>query len=298
MEKQSPLSFRKLRPLVAVIGLYLLSLPGLAQEQPQAVAAEKQEEALASVVQVQIIEDPADVELDAKAAQQTVAMEERSVRAQEWMYAEAKRAADYSLWQVAITLIGTILVFGTLVSALMANKAAWGAVAVTRDVGDRQLRPYVLSDGLEIVDTENVTDGHFGWNVALKWRNHGHTPTVNAITRNYVMVLDSLPGEDFAYTTGIDEYAAPIAIGPGAVQMTKGPSVSSRDVARMLAGQTHILVWGFVEYSDRATGGPRFRSEYCVQIIDGRQRGNKWSFVQYGPFNGWDDECMYPPQSS
>lgn len=287
---------RTLRPLMTVIGLYLLSQPGAAQEQPQAAAKEESRK-VPPVVRVEIIEDPENTEFDVKAAQRSAAMEDRNVRAQEGMYAEAKRVSSEATYQTWLTGIGALLVFSSLLLALRANKAARDAVAVTREVGDRQLRPYILSDGLEVVDTAHVVDGHHGWNVVFKWRNHGHTPTVNAVTRNYVMVFDSLPDTDFAYEADIDDHAAPIAIGPGAIQKTRGPSVSSKDVARMMAGQAHILVWGFVEYSDRATGGPRFRSEYCVEIIDGKPRGNKWSFVQHGPFNGWDDECMYPPQS-
>jgi hypothetical protein len=85
------------------------------------------------------------------------------------MYSEAKRMADYAVSQTWLTGIGAVLVFGSLLLALQANKAARGAVDVTRSMGRAQTRAYLsISSAYFYVSGEA--------DIVLGIRNTGLTP--------------------------------------------------------------------------------------------------------------------------
>lgn len=215
------------------------------------------------------------------------------LEAQQWM-------ATSSIWMLIVTSLGVFFVGitvlqtrGLLENANETTRAANETLQQTLQLGSWKLRPYVHSAGLELVPTK-----HGGLQVFCKWFNHGATPTVNAVTTHYIAVTEELPGDDFAYENNLDHRAGRIAIGPDTLTKCIGPTVSSLDVARMREGRAHIIVYSFVEYSDQSGSGRRYRTEYCARIVDGKAYGNVWSFITHGPHNGWDDECLYVPQTS
>ena len=179
-------------------------------------------------------------------------------------------------------------------AALRAAEAADATVDVTRDIGQRQIRAYVISD-TEIVwqhvndeSGKNIVSHNFG----IKWKNCGMTPARRCYARTSLRVFDGVMPSDFAYP----DRAAPIVtetshIGPNQSFRSIVGGISVSDVAAVERGEKHIYVWSWIEYDD-IFGGTRRRTEVCYDLRISRG-GQVCSPNIAGPFNGADEDCHH-----
>ncbi|MCZ7887836.1 MULTISPECIES: hypothetical protein [Agrobacterium] len=167
---------------------------GQAQDQPDKASGEAGAHQSAPYqfpfsVPVNIIEDKATSDARDRHEQEARQREIEDLVAQQGMNFATQamndatqRMAEYAWWSTVFVGIGTLLLIFTLWLTRLANKAAQEAVAVTRDMGQRQLRAYlhvganypfaiiegdVSSDGTKIVQ---------GFGVSLSIENKGITP--------------------------------------------------------------------------------------------------------------------------
>jgi hypothetical protein len=193
-----------------------------------------------------------------------------------------------SLFGAAITAVGVVYVARTLRAALDANRGF-------KESAERQLRPYVVFETVEL--TQPLTTRV---HIQPRWKNSGQTPTRNARVNWGVRIgKDRLPA-DFDYPEGnVAEETAPmpgrITLGAGETRFGVGPFVDVHDMAAVDEGKTRIFVWGWLEYNDGFPDTPRRRSEFCVQILKS-QEGRV--VLQTGPHNGLDEECLNPVRTS
>lgn len=107
-------------------------------------------------IPVEIIEGDAEAAARQNSEKEARQREIDDLAAQEGMNAATQamnvatqRMVDYAWWSNAFVLAGTILLIATLVLTWLANRAAVKAVRVTREIGNRQLRPYAFCKSVE-----------------------------------------------------------------------------------------------------------------------------------------------------
>lgn len=107
---------------------------------------------------------------------------ERDLDAQESMALWAMIMTAISVAGVGLTGLGIYLVWGTLSETRIAARAAQDAVAVTRDIGEAQVRCYIYANVAEInTDTDNMD---------IVFRNFGNSPGSVSYVDCYVLVYD------------------------------------------------------------------------------------------------------------
>lgn len=264
---------------------------GQAQEQQQQPEGSQQEQspALPPVVRVHIVEDQSKADSTEAEKREANTRDNRDLVAQEGMHFEAKRMANYAFAQTILTGIGALLVFGSLVLALQANKAAIEAVSVTRKIGYGELRPYV-----SLARTERVVDPT-GWHFQPVWRNYGQTPCRNVKCMMGWGFLDSEPNGEFAYADNLTEPVS-LPLGPQDERPINGPHLKNEEIDNwgLMAGNFYF--WGWIEYSDAIEPTNRHRSEFCCKLILDRKR-DRWSVLTIGPHNGSDEDCLKQPHT-
>ena len=316
---------RGYRHIVLAIGLIaLLCAPALGQEgQPQGIgeneeAGEQAQEDRPSdtAVEDQIVspvEAPqaefaaSDAEGDDQAAEQHQTQQPvfdwrafvsaKDTLAQWIMAAFGVVATGVSIW--AIILLRRTLRESRRATkaALRAAEAAGATVDVTRDIGQRQIRAYVISD-------PNFEWGHayrdrpkniVGYNFNMKWRNCGLTPARRCRSRVSLGVFDELLPRDFSYA---DKAAPEITdtnyIGPNQIILSRVGGFKLGDADVVQRGEKHLYIWGWTEYDD-VFGGVRRRTEFCYRIRIDWDEDGKIVFIPIvsGPFNGADEDCHH-----
>lgn len=198
--------------------------------------------------------------------------------------AVTQRMANYAGWQTVLLFIGTGALVWTLYLTRQANIGF-------SSVGRAQLRPYIVPGPPVLVKDAKLGTAH----ISLTWENCGVTPTSNARCNHFIKVLDAPANESFEYHTHDSRPLARVLIGPNRSQKTTGPSISSADIAGVIAETKFAYIWCFIEYEDGTKPQQKYRTEYCFRLRPGHRTGYEWSFESAGPFNGRDDDCMYPP---
>ncbi|PKP79020.1 MAG: hypothetical protein CVT81_00735 [Alphaproteobacteria bacterium HGW-Alphaproteobacteria-3] len=90
------------------------------------------------------------------------------------MNAATQDMRDYALYSTVLVGVGTFLLFVTLGLTYMANRAAQDAVTATREMGEAQIRAYLVVGGKKIVnDYLSVIP-----EIEVKVFNHGQTPGI------------------------------------------------------------------------------------------------------------------------
>lgn len=128
---------------------------------------------------VEIIEDETETDARQRREQRAEQREIEDLIAQQGMDNATQRMADISEHQTLLILVGTVLLFATLLLTLQANraavraaKAAEGTVEVTRDIARRQLRAYV---GTELTVLKDLAAGKCP-EMRIIIKNFGQTP--------------------------------------------------------------------------------------------------------------------------
>jgi hypothetical protein len=175
---------------------------------------------------------------------------------------------------------------------------AEGAIKVSEQTAERQLRAYVSLSGFEalIGRYENMVTE---WTIYPVWENAGQTPTRNA--RNQiswsVYAKDDGPDQiDFRDYAEVPDY--PIVNVPPRSKIRAESAIIPVDTIWMTRGiQGRIFIWGWIEYDDLfAPLTPRRRTEFCSYLEWlGTPEEQAIAPRVYGRFNGADDDCYRKP---
>jgi hypothetical protein len=195
-----------------------------------------------------------------------------------------RRMADAAERQIWLSLLGVVLVGGSLfftawasIAAGQAAAAAKESVALTQDTATRQLRAYVTltGGGAELV---NIRDQGFGLRVQITLRNSGQTPAYEFTTWIGQPVIKETGDLPFTDPTPLAERNGSSITGPGAeAHLVQVISVSEAELAALRMRTLRLFVWGGADYTD-VFGQRRFFKFRCVngaEIVP--PQGQGWS---------------------
>lgn len=197
---------------ILALGLILHALSGQAQqhdEKPQGAVTEEQvaPQVFPIPLPVQIIETDAAADARQRSEDEAKERELRDLAAQQGMQLATEamndatqRMANYAYWSTWIVGLGTGLLFVTLWLTWGANKAARDAVAVTREVGQREARANVFVAMAEVDITQNRIA------VRLSLKNGGHTYALNVkgICSGTMFIKTTNPSDEMPSLAQID----------------------------------------------------------------------------------------------
>lgn len=249
--------------IVAALGLTLIS-SGQAQDEAQGEQWQAREQQQSSdappppLIRVDIIEDQAAAEVrqrrEAEARQREIddlVAQQGMNDATQAMNDATQRMALYSLVSTIFVGIGTILLFATLYLTREANRAAQEAVAVTSEIGRRQLRAYVLPTKCSIADFQ------VGKHPKIVFRptNSGQTPASElTITTTWRLGTDANAirirfGEQGIYRP--DRRSVFFLGGGGEAEQTTHMPELTQNIWEQVTGEhTQIVFAGLISYRD------------------------------------------------
>lgn len=190
--------------LVAAIGLGQIAIGqayGQSDSGQEGTAAEQEQpHAPAFAIPVEIIESEEAADARARSEREAEEREKHDLIAQQGMH-EATDAmnratqdmARYALISTVTVILGTALLFWTLLLTRQANCAAQTAVNVTREIGRDQARAYVEVDSAFFYWGSEA--GRFP-DIKISVRNHGATPAKWFQVRTDYMVYSHSGGAD------------------------------------------------------------------------------------------------------
>lgn len=148
--------------------------------------------------------------------------------------------AFFTALATGISAYAVKLVNDTLRTSRDGTQAAMDAVAVTRDIGERQIRPYILHDSasVRLVRSDDGIPSHLEVTVVV--RNRGVTPaTINAISCKVYA-----PSEGAGWTSrGSSWQAAAMSIGPDQTETFKFKGIDAADDGTFTWFSIGILIW-------------------------------------------------------
>lgn len=171
-----------LRTWCLAVAFGLITFSGEAQEQEGEAARYADSDVQPAYlfpdpVRVDVIESQAEADIKERKEEESRQREIRDLAAQEGMNAATRsmdrasqRMADYAFWSTVLVGIGTVLLVGTLLLTLQANKSAMQAVAVTREVARDQSRAYVHIEKIHWLESKEQFE------FAIFVANSGQTP--------------------------------------------------------------------------------------------------------------------------
>jgi hypothetical protein len=182
---------------------------GQNDEQRQTSPEENPADSSSFAIPIEIIEDQAEADARQRREQEADQRQIDDLLAQQGMDQATQRMTDLAEKQTWLIGIGTLLLFVTLYFAYQANRAAFAAVKVTKDIGERQVRAYVHPDGFTLTHT----DDEFLPCVTMHYKNFGQSPArriVKDIKVSFVFIgrAQVKESEFKADETGLD-------LGPG-----------------------------------------------------------------------------------
>lgn len=194
-----------------------------------------------------------------------------------------------------VTGLGIVWIRDTLIETRRAVSAADDAVIVTREVGENQLRPWVLFERYEWGISE---DGSFngvphrhGWVFQLRWRNYGKTPAKDMIlisTYVFLRKADDLK-QHFPNNDPDDRDTSKVVLPPEDSAVAGTVILHDEQVKQLRAG-THILyMFGDAVYAGIVGGG--YRTKTCISIActgyEGGKDGRQYPRFEVSPIGGY-----------
>ena len=188
----------------------------------------------------------------------------------------------------------------------VAAKAARDSVDHARRSFIAENRAYVSPDFFQIRHVM-FKDRVVAWRFAPRWKNTGSTPAVNIQHHtNFIIAGGGIP-QNYDYPdTNIATrrgYGHPIGGGfhtDGYTEVFTADRLHAEQINR----RDKIFSFGWIEYDDVFGSERRYRSEYCVQIINAgswldhtTNLNNLIKIVVVGPFNGMDGGCWHQPKT-
>jgi hypothetical protein len=271
----------KSRWLVAVAFGLTLVTSGQAQEQAESsgrLAGQEQSQITPYIpkpFQVEIVEDDTQAEVRQHSEDESRKREIADLAAQEGMNAATQamnratqRMADYAFWSTVFVAIGTVLLVGTLILTWMANRSAQAAVAVTREIGEAQVRAYLTEPTFKITRDKN---DHIE-SVATIIMNVGQSPAIDV---SVVVSVAAFRPKGFHTRIPLEKLREVLSVkSPPDLSGQIAPSgsrkslnaVSVADAVDYAKNAADIMI--FVQAGWQDVFGFRHRMEYCVLLVE------------------------------
>ena len=173
---------------------------------------------------------------------------------QQWRMAKAaENQADWSRWQVLLSLLG----IGGLIATIIYTHKTFRLTAKT---SERELRAYVSLDGGSITLQWDLING-FSVSSHAELKNFGQTPAYDLRLWSKVRVLDAK-----SPTFDVLEGFGGAIVGPGSIASTQDVTlITPAENQDRIDGRKAFFVWGRVDYRD-AFDRDRY---YCFWRIAG-----------------------------
>lgn len=165
-----------------------------------------------------------------------------------------QRMADFAYAQTWLVGVGTALLFVTLWLTWQANKAAQAAVAVTREMGMKQVRAYLFCESVSIdwaADRDSIR------HVVLMWKNSGLSPASSVQTWAALCVLrpaaiaDEITEDDLEEIERLYEVEERyLYIPPNGTTKNLLRPIPTEELAAWRRGDCAILAYGITWYVD------------------------------------------------
>lgn len=195
------------------------------------------------------------------------------------------RIARYTLWLAILT---GVLSLSTI--------SLWWVTRRTANIAERALytteRAFVFLNEFH-PDWQTVTQDNVPRLVRFvikpQWMNSGNTPTRNGLIQvNWTIWEGDLP-QGFGYEYA--EPATPLFLGPRATEWSAPIDIPNDVSIRASNGQTHIFVWGRIDYRDIFENSRPHFSQWCYRVRFYRVGAEVRSqFVAFGPYNRTDED--------
>jgi hypothetical protein len=253
------------RVLIAAVGC-LTALPASGEAEQKTTApqwdAQTQQNppsAYPTAVPVEIIEDKATAEArerkEAEAQQREVddlLAQQGMNSATQAMNTATQKMAGYAYLSNWFVGVGTALLFVTLGLTRQANKAAQEAVAVTREIGQAQVRAYltVADSAITPPDRSAIFQDMNGVKASVIFHNSGQSPALNARFRHKERTIGALI-EDFDRGIDKEEFHYIGQVGAGGKFVYHIDNLTEQDEYRsLISGSAHSFFFGEIFYRD------------------------------------------------
>jgi hypothetical protein len=177
----------------------------------------------------------------------------------------AKYTRSLAKWTMGLVFVGAITIAilvahafifhasdVTLKDTLRANKAVQRAFVFLANI-DRE-RAIRFSDGATV-----------GWNFRAVWKNGGSTPTKKLFIRTSGRAFPTAMPPNYVFPEMFE--ATEALIGPQATMVGANMGLEIRTLEQARDGKQFLYLWGSAEYDDIFDNSPRYRTEFCVQVI-------------------------------
>lgn len=207
--------------------------------------------------------------------------------------------AKWTFWMFLASMGGLAISGVALLALLSSLDQTKTAIRDNRELGERELRAYVLLQGIEV---EEIKSGQVNssYRVFVTWKNSGQTPaSAVRCDINHLGIIGLFP-DNFDFAASPDWRERRGTVGPGESTRDISRLIPSWDLALPKIGGAMLYVWGWIEYSDVFKGSPRRRSEFCVWLeVTENVKGD----LVFRPHtetshNGCDEDCMKQPTTS
>lgn len=295
--------------IAATLGLIAASLQ--AQEQADAANQRTQDqqnftEEYIFGIPVRIIEDDVSAQDRRRREREVEQREKDDLTAQQGMNVatqamnEATQSMKWAAWvSTFFVALGTGLLVWTLRLTREANRAAQQAVAVTRDIGEAQLRAYVDLGRFNWVSHWKFEDKEqIFWRFTFEISNTGATPTKRLQVRAYLIQSQTLM-EDFAIPEEIDRM--PLTLGAGRSAGVLNFDIDAPTLEKVANGDDKIYVLIEATYGNAINPSSQHITRIGMQFAEITGDPKKYwhatdnpvfvKFKHISGFNCSDDEC-------
>ena len=178
-----------------------------------------------------------------------------------------QRMAKYAFWSTVFVGVGTVLLIWTLWLTRQANKAARDAVSVTREIGKKQLRAYLVLESMP--EWVGGFSGHplGGVNLGMRISNRGQTPAKLVKATAVLQHLDEVESgyDPSSFAKPVDMAAYQCA--PGIPVSTRIGQIPLAKVQSLITSKAQTVSYLRVDYLD-AFGDPQHvEAAFQHQII-------------------------------
>lgn len=239
---------------------------------------------------------PADMQ---KCVQEIVEASRESQRG-EYDLSAQESMAKWTQWMFMASIGGLAISGLALLALLRSLNQTQTAIKDNRELGERELRAYVVVDDIRAENVERPAPADDDIRVRVDWKNAGQTPARRVRWDINHDVFDSVP-VDFNF---------PPADAEGIQQSTLGPQQVTKDVSRLIIGVdannawykgSVLLVWGWIEYFDAFQDTVRHRTEFCIALqvfFDADTGSRDFGVLTETSHNGNDGDCLKSPMTT
>jgi hypothetical protein len=209
----------------------------------------------------------------------------------------SQNPADIEMADATIAL--AIFTAALVVSTIL----LWRATLKTARIAERALidteRPFVFPHEMRAPFVIHArTKAIVKWNFSIVWKNSGAVPAMSVYTYFGMHISSILLPDDFVFTEENDTRFVKSVIGPDTLTESGPIPIRAENLEQIIREPQYLYFWGWAEYDDALPSTPRYRTEFCRQVIIHGDPANaptiSFSFITHPSHNGADGECTNP----